>query len=95
LVSLAYLWQREQGPLLHDMIDAGVDAILIKVASSGLLPRRHLLKSLRDMESAFTSLAQSDGLNVCGEGGEYESLVLHCPLFRGKIVLYVFSLFFV
>ena len=28
------------------------------------------------------------GANVCGEGGEYESLTLDCPLFtRGRIVL--------
>lgn len=28
------------------------------------------------------------GCNVCGEGGEYESLTLDCPLFkRGRLVL--------
>lgn len=28
------------------------------------------------------------GSNVCGEGGEYESLVLDCPVFKhGKIVI--------
>ena len=28
------------------------------------------------------------GSNVCGEGGEYESLVLDCPVFRnGRIVI--------
>ena len=35
LVSLAYLWQRDQADLLQEMINAGVKAILIKVASMG------------------------------------------------------------
>ena len=26
-------------------------------------------------------------MNICGEGGEYETLTLDCPLFRKKIVL--------
>jgi diphthine-ammonia ligase len=28
-------------------------------------------------------------LNVCGEGGEYETLTLDCPLFHRRIVVYV------
>ena len=32
---LAYLWQREQGRLLQDMIDSQVHAVLIKVATLG------------------------------------------------------------
>ena len=27
------------------------------------------------------------GVNICGEGGEYETLTLDCPLFRKRIVL--------
>ncbi len=27
------------------------------------------------------------GLNVCGEGGEYETFTLDCPLFSKKIVV--------
>ena len=26
---------------------------------------------------------------MCGEGGEYETLVLDCPLFKSRIVLFV------
>lgn len=35
LVSLAYLWRREQQELLGEMIDCGVSAVLIKVAALG------------------------------------------------------------
>lgn len=29
------------------------------------------------------------GSHVCGEGGEYETLTLDCPLFKRRINLYV------
>lgn len=28
-------------------------------------------------------------MNVCGEGGEYETFTLDCPLFKKRIVMYV------
>ncbi len=35
LVSLSYLWRRNQEQLLREMIDNGIQAIVIKVASMG------------------------------------------------------------
>ena len=34
LTSLAYLWQRDQSRLLEEMVEAGVQAVLIKVRST-------------------------------------------------------------
>lgn len=28
------------------------------------------------------------GFNICGEGGEYETLTLNCPIFKKKIIMY-------
>jgi diphthine-ammonia ligase len=39
LLCHAFLWQREQAGLLQDMIDARVDAVLVKVAAAGLSTR--------------------------------------------------------
>jgi len=33
------------------------------------------------------------GLNICGEGGEYETFTVDCPLFKKKIVMFVSILF--
>jgi diphthine-ammonia ligase len=82
--SLAYLWARNQGELLQDMIDSGLEAILIKVACYGLVPAKHLGKSIREMRPFMMGLEKEFGANVCGEGGEYESLTLDCPLFKRK-----------
>lgn len=32
-------------------------------------------------------LSQKYGVHVCGEGGEYETFTLDCPLFKKKIVM--------
>ena len=45
LVNLSYLWRRDQAELFDEMIDAKVEAILIKVATLGL-DEKHLGLSL-------------------------------------------------
>ncbi|XP_017871015.1 PREDICTED: uncharacterized protein LOC108619156 [Drosophila arizonae] len=87
LISLAYLWRRDQTELLQEMIDCQVHAIIIKVAALGLVPDRHLGKSLREMQTHLLKMRDKYGLNVCGEGGEYETFTLDCPLFKQRIVV--------
>uniref|UniRef100_A0A182JP80 Diphthine--ammonia ligase n=1 Tax=Anopheles christyi TaxID=43041 RepID=A0A182JP80_9DIPT len=87
LISLAYLWRRDQTELLQEMIDCQVHAIIIKVAALGLMPDRHLGKSLKEMQPHLLLMRDKYGLNVCGEGGEYETFTLDCPLFRSRIVV--------
>lgn len=87
LLSLAFLWQREQSALLDEMLDVHhIDAVIIKTAAIGL-GRAQLGRSLRDVRPTLQSLARQFGVHVCGEGGEYESFTLDCSLFRRRIVL--------
>ncbi|KAJ3802020.1 hypothetical protein GGU11DRAFT_828540 [Lentinula aff. detonsa] len=86
LTCLCYLWQRSQDELLSEMIEAGMEAILIKVAGIGLTTK-HLGKSLAEMRPTLVRLNDLYGSHICGEGGEYESLTLDCPLFKSRIVL--------
>ncbi|KAF8054057.1 hypothetical protein N665_1354s0017 [Sinapis alba] len=88
LVSLAFLWKQDQTLLLQEMIANGIKAILVKVAAIGLDPSKHLGKDLAFMEPHLLKLKELYGSNVCGEGGEYETLTLDCPLFtNARIVL--------
>ena len=83
------------------MIDAGLEAILIKVAGIGLV-QQHLGKTLDEMQPTLVTLVsisdirrplddrfcqQNDryGSHICGEGGEYETLTLDCSLFKRRI----------
>lgn len=81
LISLAYLWLQEQGPLLEEMVRCNMEAQLVKVCSMGLKPE-HLGKTIQELQPHFTSLTQKFDFNVCGEGGEYETAVFDCPLFK-------------
>ncbi|CAC5365164.1 DPH6 [Mytilus coruscus] len=87
LTSLAYLWRRDQSELLKEMIDSGVSAILIKVASMGLNPKNHLGRSLKELYPQLLQMNREFQLNVCGEGGEYETFTVDCPLFNKSIVM--------
>lgn len=49
LVALAYLWRRDQGELLQEMIDCHIEAIVIKVAALGLDPSKHLGMTIADL----------------------------------------------
>lgn len=85
------------------MVEAGLEAILIKVAGVGL-QTKHLGKTLAQMQPTLLKLVsvlytrsiphlsrvdKNDlyGSHVCGEGGEYETLTLDCPLFKRRINL--------
>lgn len=57
LISLAYLWQRDQRELLSEMIEAGMEAILIKVAGIGLTTI-HLGKTLQEMQPTLNKLVR-------------------------------------
>lgn len=81
LSSVALLWGREQAGLLDEMIAQGVHAVLIKTAVMGLGPA-DLGRSLQEMRAKLLRLQDRHGVNVCGEGGEFESLTLDCPLYR-------------
>uniref|UniRef100_A0A131YG33 Diphthine--ammonia ligase n=1 Tax=Rhipicephalus appendiculatus TaxID=34631 RepID=A0A131YG33_RHIAP len=87
VTMLAYLWHRDQSQLLREMVDCGVHAILIKVAALGLEPHKHLGKTLAEIYDHMISMERKYCLNVCGEGGEYETATLDCPLFRKRIVV--------
>ncbi|VDP21589.1 unnamed protein product [Soboliphyme baturini] len=87
LHCLSYLWQRDQQELLKKMIDNSFEMIFIKVAALGLTPVRHLGKPVKKFFMELIKLNEQFGFNICGEGGEYESFVVDCPLYRKRIVI--------
>ncbi|CAG8624142.1 5873_t:CDS:10, partial [Funneliformis mosseae] len=84
LTSLAYLWRRNQKELLKEMINAGINAILIKVAAIGL-KTTHLGKSIAQLYPYLCDLNEKYDVHICGEGGEYETFTLDCPLFVKRL----------
>jgi ABC transporter with metal-binding/Fe-S-binding domain ATP-binding protein len=85
LQSFAPLWRRDPEELLREMLKAGFEIIITAVAAEGLgeewLGRRIDERRIEDLKK----LHKKYGVSINGEGGEYESLVLDCPLFSKKI----------
>ena len=86
LTSLAWLWQRDQGQLMEEMCDSGLDARIIKVAAIGL-NETHLGKSIKELYPYLVKLNQMYEVHVCGEGGEFETLVLDSKFFKKRLVI--------
>lgn len=87
LISLAYLWQRDQRELLNEMTKS-VEAVVVKTASMGLEPNDHLGKKLGDLKEEFVELHEKFGFHECGEGGEYESFVVDSARYREKRIVF-------
>ena len=86
LVSMAPLWEMPQDRVLDLVEEKGLTAVLVKTAFVGL-DDRHLGKSTKELRPVFRSLAKTMGFNECGEGGEFESIVLDCPLMKRRVEL--------
>jgi asparagine synthase (glutamine-hydrolysing) len=87
LDSFTPLWHKNQLEYLKELTDAGFEVIITKIACYGLgenwLGRKIDSAAITELEA----LEKRFGINVAGEGGEYETLVLSAPNFLKKIVI--------
>jgi hypothetical protein len=85
-VSLATLWLHDQAHVLAELQTRAFEPRIVKTAAIGLT-RAHLGQCVTDLAPLLHRLHAQYGVHVCGEGGEYETLVTDCPLYRARIVL--------
>ncbi len=82
LRAFSPLWRKDQGLLMEELVDAGIRAILVSVSAEGLdstwLGREIDARSLVELRA----IASKKGMNLAGEGGEYETLTMDSPLHR-------------
>lgn len=85
LLHLHPLWQQGGESLIREMIGFGFEIYFTSVSADGLGPewlgRRLDLDALEEL----LRLNLKYGVNVSGEGGEYETFVCDMPLFRSRI----------
>lgn len=79
------IWGMEREKLLHDMQESGMEIIFSAVAAHGL-DQNWLGETLTpERIQRLKVLNQRYGVDMCGEGGEYESLVTDAPWFTHRI----------
>jgi ABC transporter with metal-binding/Fe-S-binding domain ATP-binding protein len=85
LAAVAPLWNIEPQKYMSGLIECGFSIIIVGVSAMGLdkewLGRQIDKKSL----ARLAALAKKYGFNLTFEGGEAETLVTDCPLFRKKL----------
>jgi diphthine-ammonia ligase len=87
LKTFAPLWHKDQEKLLRELIEAGFDIRMTRIAAEGLT-KEWLGKRLtaEDVDKLVT-LHKKIGLSVGGEGGEFETIVLDGPIFAEPIAI--------
>jgi len=79
------LWQQDGESLIREMIRLGFEIYFTSVSAEGLGPEWLGRRLDRDALGDLLRLHSKHGLNVSGEGGEYETFVCDMPLFRNRI----------
>ncbi|MEK6900114.1 MAG: diphthine--ammonia ligase, partial [Nanoarchaeota archaeon] len=81
------LWHKPQDKHMQELLDDKFEIVFTSIAAEGLdkswLGRKITVKDVELLQNIHQKL----GINVAGEGGEFESLVLDCPLFNKKVIL--------
>jgi len=79
------LWGRSSFELLYEMVQEGIVMIVTAVAARGLdqswlgrVLNPQSVENLNELETRY-------GIDVCGEGGEMETLVLDAPWFKSRL----------
>lgn len=85
LKCISPLWHRDPAELLLEMISNGFEIVITAVGAEGL--DKTWLGRKIDERCAYEIIGLSEkyGIHITGEGGEYETLVVNCPLFSKKI----------
>ena len=87
LKCFAPLWHKAQESLLREIISLGFDVRIVAIAAQGLSREMLGAKVDEKLIAKFSELHKKYGFHVGGEGGEYESLVVDCPIFKKRIEL--------
>jgi len=85
LKTISPLWRKDPDLVMDELMDSGIEAIIVGVFADGLnadwLGRTLDKKALDELRI----LRKRYGINVAGEGGEYETLTLDSPLHRNAL----------
>ncbi|MBI5332000.1 MAG: diphthine--ammonia ligase [Candidatus Aenigmarchaeota archaeon] len=87
LQSIAPLWGRNDADMLREIVNNGFEIMIVAVAAPPLDESwlGCVIDEERINELAF--LNKKYGISAMGEGGEFETLVIDCPMFKKSLVV--------
>jgi len=79
------LWRKSQDKILRDFVHLGFEAIVV-AAKADLFGKEVLGQKVDwDFIKHLEELRQTKGITLCGESGEYHTLVIDGPIFQKRI----------
>ncbi len=85
--SLAPIWLAEPESTLRQMIDDGFEMIFVAVAAPPMDEKWLGRRIDHECVDELVKLNKKYGIHILLEGGEGESLVLDCPVYKKKIII--------
>lgn len=79
------LWHKPQEQEMMELLAQGYEIVIVSISADGMKESWLGQRIDKNMILELIKLKEKTGINVAFEGGEAESLVLDCPLFRKKI----------
>ncbi len=85
--SFTPLWHKNQELILREQVNAGFKTIIVGVFAKGF-DESWLGKAIDEKcIEELVKIRDENKINIAGEGGEFETLVLDCPLFKKRLVI--------
>ena len=81
------LWHYDPASYMSDLVDRGFEIIVVAVSAMGLDDSWLGRRLDKEAVGSLIGLSARFGFNLNFEGGEAETLVTDCPLFRKKLVV--------
>jgi len=78
-------WNRDLESYWDELIDNDFEIIIVSVAAQGLGKEWLGRKMDKNAVAKLKEVARKNKINIAGEGGEFETFVLNCPLFKKRI----------
>ncbi|MBT4824235.1 diphthine--ammonia ligase [Candidatus Woesearchaeota archaeon] len=85
------LWHMNQETEMRELVREGYEIILGSIAADGLTKKWLGRKVSDKMISELIKIHAKNKINIAGEGGEFESLVLDSPMYKKKIKIEKFE----
>jgi diphthine-ammonia ligase len=85
--SFTPLWHKKPELLLRDQLNAGFQSIIVGVFANGFDETWLGVPITEETVQKLIGLRNRFGINVAGEGGEFETLVLDAPIFKKKLII--------
>ena len=92
LISITPLWDMDEEQYLSELTKAKFSVIITGIAADGLNKSWLGRKIDNDCIADLKKLHEKNKIHIAAEGGEYETFVLDCPIFKKKIKIKDFEI---